>query len=52
MKELATMVARFTISMSSDDCGGLSEYPNTHADHSQFLSACSEYFSVELHRAP
>jgi len=30
MRELATLVARFTISMSSDDCGGQSEYSEVH----------------------
>jgi len=44
MKELATMVARFTISMSSDDCGGLSEY-------SEFFTTLRQTFDIPHHRA-
>jgi len=44
MKELATLVARFTISMSSDDCGGQSEY-------SEFFSTIRQTFGIPHQRA-
>lgn len=44
MKELATLVARFTISMSSDDCGGGSEY-------SEFFSTIRQTFGIPHQRA-
>lgn len=44
MKELATLVARFTISMSSDDCGGGTEY-------SEFFSTIRQTFGIPHQRA-
>jgi len=44
MKELATLVARFTISMSSDDCGGQSEY-------SEFFTTVRQTFGIAHQRA-
>eukprot|EP01112_Ceratiomyxa_fruticulosa_P003287 TRINITY_DN13656_c0_g2_i1.p1 TRINITY_DN13656_c0_g2~~TRINITY_DN13656_c0_g2_i1.p1 ORF type:complete len:338 (-),score=72.33 TRINITY_DN13656_c0_g2_i1:133-1083(-) len=44
MKELATLVARFTISMSSDDCGGPSEY-------SEFFTTLRRVFGIPTKRA-
>jgi len=44
MKELATLVARFTISMSSDDCGGQSEY-------SEFFTTIRKVFGIPRQRA-
>jgi len=43
MKELATLVARFTIAMSSDDCGGPSEY-------SEFFTTLRRVFGIPTQR--
>jgi hypothetical protein len=44
MRGLAAVMMRYTLSMSSDDCGGLSEY-------SEYFTALRECFGVTRQRA-
>lgn len=44
LRRLAGVMMRYTLSMSSDDCGGLSEY-------SEFFTALRECFGIPQTRA-